>query len=580
LAAALAEDDHRVTLITRRYPESYCEELEDVVENSHNGVRVLLASDSAFMGSDLVQDEHDTLRPHCIVAATMLPSVRATDLHTEAPIWADLFGHVMAEGQAKAAVYEDDSVLEYYYDAECRVLDKADVFSAISWSQQHAVVGELGLRGRLSKAAAGYDFVHRVPLGVEGRSVVWAGPAFRGTTVPADAFVILWSGGYNTWCDVDTLFQGLESAMQQNPRIWFVSSGGELKVQDERTYQRFRAMVESSAHKDRFAFKGWLPTSALVNYYLEANVGINVDKDIYEVRLGTKSRIYEWLRAGLVPVTTRVCELSFQLQRDSLGLTFAPGRPGELAQALVEAAASPESLAAMSDRARTYAAMYLTPGRTAHALRKWVREPSPAPDRGSRLRLEERAPSFRRVKERAEVSETRAAELEAVLHDKEVHVGNLEDRTAYLEGILQDKDVHISNLEADLEQKAAAAEQKDSEGADLKTRLEEATRSLQAKEQELEQAHQRIMRLNEAARDTERKRSEAEAAVTVREQALQDLEDAIENLNANIELLKQELERKDAQVAELESFRQRVTRALSYRIYKRLRGFLPRRSPS
>jgi glycosyltransferase involved in cell wall biosynthesis len=579
-ASALAGDDHDVTLIARRYSESYCDDMADVVERNHGGVRVLLVSDSVFMTSDLIQQEHDALRPHCIVAATMLPAVRAVDVATDRPVWVDLFGHLMAEGQAKAAVYDDDHLLGFYYQAACRVLDNADVFSTISWAQQHAVVGELGLRGRLSKAAVGYEFVSRVPLGVDSRELVWVGPAFRGTDVPSDAFVVLWSGGYNTWCDIETLFAGLEEAMRRNPRIWFVSTGGELKVQDELTYARFRSMADSSALKERFVFRGWLPGAALINYYLEANVGINVDKNIYEVRLGTKSRIYEWLRAGLVPVTTRVCELSYQLDRAGLGFTFPPGRPDKLTDLLVQAAETPDGVAAMSQRARRFAAEYLSPGRTARALRRWVKHPVQAPDRGSRLHLEEEVEPFLSLNRLAESSRERLAELDRAVHDKEVHIGNLEDRTTYLEGILEDKDVHITNLETSLSQSREEAQRGNAENAELRERLRQTEESLKAKEAELNQAHDRIVRLGETSRETERKRTEAEEAVTVREQALEDLEAAIDNLNANIELLKQELGRREARIDELEAFKQRVTGTASYKLYKRFKSALPGRTPS
>ncbi len=580
LASALASDGHDVTLITRRSPESYCESMPDVVAKQHGGVNVLLASDQVFMTPEFAQGEHDSLRPQCVVAATTVPAVRAADLTTEAPLWIDLFGDALAEGQAKAAVCGDDDLLGDYYEAACKLLDRADAFSTISLPQQHAVVGELGLRGRLSSAAAGYQFVRRVPLGVEGRYVVWVGPAFRGRDVPADAFVVLWSGAYNSWCDVATLFEGLEEAMRQNQRIWFVSTGGELKTQDEVTYDGFRHMAESSRFRERFVFRGWVPASALINYYLEADVGINVDKDIYEVRLGSRGRITDWLRAGLVPVTTRVCELSYQLEQRSLGFTFLPGQPNELSELLLQAARSPEQLNLMSDNARAFAAIYLTPRRTAWALRQWVKCPAAAPDRGARIRLEEQAAAFKSLGEKARALETRGAELEGAVHDKDVHIGNLEDRVTYLEGIVQDREAQIGNLEAAASHAEALAKQREAELGAVQDELTSAADGLKTREGELRQAHDRLVQLNEAARETERKRSEAEAAVTVRERALEDLEEAIDNLKANIELLKQELQRKDALIARLEAFRQKVTRAFSYKVYRRLRSILPGRAPS
>ena len=59
--------------------------------------------------------------------------------------------------------------------------------------------------------------------------------------IDADAFVLLWSGSFNTWCDVDTLFTGIERAMERLPSLVFLSTGGEVRGHDEvrtRTFAR------------------------------------------------------------------------------------------------------------------------------------------------------------------------------------------------------------------------------------------------------------------------------------------------------------------------------------------------------
>ena len=43
---------------------------------------------------------------------------------------------------------------------------------------------------------------------------------------------MLWSGGYNLWTDVDTLFRGLEAAMARNPKVHFLSTGGAIDGTD------------------------------------------------------------------------------------------------------------------------------------------------------------------------------------------------------------------------------------------------------------------------------------------------------------------------------------------------------------
>ena len=52
-----------------------------------------------------------------------------------------------------------------------------------------------------------------IPCGLVDEPAEETGPSdpiVRGRHVPEGAFIVLWSGGYNVWSDVDTLFAGLE----------------------------------------------------------------------------------------------------------------------------------------------------------------------------------------------------------------------------------------------------------------------------------------------------------------------------------------------------------------------------------
>ena len=49
-------------------------------------------------------------------------------------------------------------------------------------------------------------------------------------------------------------------------------------------------------------------------HYADADVGINVDKDIYEVRLGSKNRILDWMRAAGHPYAVSSTSLALAEQ--------------------------------------------------------------------------------------------------------------------------------------------------------------------------------------------------------------------------------------------------------------------------
>ena len=150
-----------------------------------------------------------------------------------------------------------------------------------------------------------------------------------------DDFVVLWSGGYNTWTDVDTLYRGLIMAMEKDPSIRFVSTGGEIPEQDIKTYPHFLSLISSGRFAERFIMKGWIPGSEVPDHYFEADIGINIDKDIYEVRLGSKNRILDWFRAGLCVLSSDVCELTEQMAEAGAGYVFRPGDPEDLASKIL-----------------------------------------------------------------------------------------------------------------------------------------------------------------------------------------------------------------------------------------------------
>jgi len=391
MTSPLLADGHELLLVCCRYSAGYGDDQPDTIEleRPEPGLRCLLLRDTLFNDAGYLQSLHDEFRPDCVVAATVIPSAAAVKLETRAPIWADLFGHFMAEGQAKASVYQDDELLISYFGIARSILLRADIFSTVSHAQELAAVGELGFTGRLNSRTSGYRFTVEIPCAMDAEPFPPSAPVFRGSAVGDDDFVILWSGGYNTWADVDTLWAALESAMGSDPGIRFVSIGGELAGQDERTYPRFRELVERSALSDRFVFKGWIPTADVPAHYADADVGINVDKDIYEVRLGSKNRILDWMRAGLPAVCSRVCELSIALDEAGVGYTYPPGDSEALARIILGLAADREGTRALRRRVREYALGHYTFPITTEPLRRWVNNPLPAPDRDNPVRLEE-----------------------------------------------------------------------------------------------------------------------------------------------------------------------------------------------
>jgi glycosyltransferase involved in cell wall biosynthesis len=193
--------------------------------------------------------------------------------------------------------------------------------------------------------------------------------------------VVLWSGGYNTWTDTGTMFRGLQWAMERDPSIYFVSTGGQIDGHDEITYPEFVERITRSTFRDRFVLRGWIPRSEVADYYLEADVGLNCEKPIYEVHFGSKQRILDWSRAALPPISTRLTELSLEIERSQVGWVFPVGDFQRLGEILVDRARHRAETRATGERCRARMLELFGYSRAAAPLLDWLRDPRPASDR-------------------------------------------------------------------------------------------------------------------------------------------------------------------------------------------------------
>lgn len=335
-----------------------------------------------FVYPEFHQQLIDRFAPEAIIAITTPTMGPLGGIQTSAPIWADIHGYVMGESQLYAEQRKNDFFVYHFWKRYDAMLRRADCFSVTSNIQRHTLVGELGALGRLNQHTTGYEFVYSMPLGRENLEIKKTATLLRGESIPPDAFILLWLGGYNDWCDPVTLFQGVEQAMEKNPRIHYVSTGGQIHGVNDVTFPRLKALVDRSPHRDRFHFQGWVPTEDVSNYLAEADAGINVDRVCYESIYGARHRIIEMLRAGLPIVTTNLTEISREVERAGAGMVFPAEDPENLAEAILEAAEHPGVLMDMGVHGQRLFLEKFTDEVTAAPLLEWLKNPVHAPDWG------------------------------------------------------------------------------------------------------------------------------------------------------------------------------------------------------
>lgn len=333
-----------------------------------------------------LQAAHDAFRPDAVVAVNFSHCLYATALHTERPIWMDIYGDMVTIMQAAAFRAGSDRGLGTTIAFVHEVLRAGDAFSACSAPQQHALVGELAMCGRLNRHTFGYELVHVVLPGAPSPTVpprVGSRPRrqLAAHGIADDAVVVLWCGGYNTWTDVQTLFRGLEFAMAGAPQLHYVSAGASTYGAPDNAYERLRALIAGSTHRNRFHLLGWRPWSEIAGLYADSDLGISVDARHYETTYGTRTRLVEMLGAGLPVITTLGTDLSRLLLECGAALTFDIGDWRALGEHLRDAAAHPARRHTLADAAQTCASENLSFAATTAPLRAWAAHPAKAPDR-------------------------------------------------------------------------------------------------------------------------------------------------------------------------------------------------------
>lgn len=327
-----------------------------------------------------------------VVGATVYASSLATRVGLEVPLWADVFGDILAEAQAKAARSGSDWSIVHFWTLFRPVLERGDRFSAVSRAQANALVGQLGMAGRLTSRTAGEELVAVIPCSCEAAAArteedeaATRRRLREELGFGADDFVLLASGGVNTWCDVETTVRGVAAAMEAEPRLRLVVTGGDIPGHDETSYaELLRGLAGLEASRVRVL--GWIDSSRLPDLYFACDLGLHVERPLYERSLGAENRVVEWLAHGLPCVTTALSEAGADLVASGFAFACEPSCPASLDRALRVACTGGDATRTAGREGAAWAASSRAPDRTAAALVEWCTSPRFAGDaEGPRL---------------------------------------------------------------------------------------------------------------------------------------------------------------------------------------------------
>jgi len=261
-----------------------------------------------------------------------------------------------------------------------------DFFVCANQRQWDYWLGRLCALGRLNTDAYQRDSSLRalldvVPFGLPAEPPQHNKQVMKGVVpgIAKDDFVLLWAGGIWQWLDPLSVIRAVSEAAGQNPRIKLVFMG----AQDPNPHNRAMAMAQSAReltaqlgliNKSVFFLDGWVPYEERQNYLLEADVGVSAHPATVESRFAFRTRVLDYLWAGLPMILSQGDDFGDLVHREVLGRAVAPGDVAGWKDAMVHLAADASAMDKARARLRAMAPSFYW-GKTAEPLLRYCEQP-------------------------------------------------------------------------------------------------------------------------------------------------------------------------------------------------------------
>jgi glycosyltransferase involved in cell wall biosynthesis len=212
-------------------------------------------------------------------------------------------------------------------------------------------------------------------------------PVLRGVhpAVGEDDRVILWGGGIWQWLDPLTLIRATARIAESRSDVRLFFPGARHPdhsgVPDMEMHREAKQLSDDLGLTNRVVIFGdWLPYEDRQNYLLEADVGASLHFDTVEARFAFRTRVLDYMWAGLPILATRGDMLSDFVQEHGLGLVIEPEDIDGAAAALMALLDTPELRQRYQPRFQA-AAKQQTWSRVTEPLLRYCRQPRRALDR-------------------------------------------------------------------------------------------------------------------------------------------------------------------------------------------------------
>jgi hypothetical protein len=214
-------------------------------------------------------------------------------------------------------------------------------------------------------------------------------PAVKGVVpgIGPDDEVVLWGGGIYDWFDPVTAIEAVALLKERRPalRLWFLGvRHPNTAILDSPKLAEARARAEELGVAGTHVFfnEGWVAYEDRQDHLLEADVAISLHREHIEAAYSFRTRILDYLWAGLPIVATRGDTFADIIAGRGLGEVVPGGDAAAVAEALDRLLSDKDGRSARKEAAARVAAGFVWSEVLAPLVR-FCSEPLPAADRES-----------------------------------------------------------------------------------------------------------------------------------------------------------------------------------------------------
>lgn len=271
-------------------------------------------------------------------------------------------------------------------------LARGDFFLAASERQKMFWLGQLAGLGRINPSTYEGDpdldgLISVVPFGLPETPPVHERAVLKGVHpgIAADDKVLLWGGGLYTWFDPITLIRAVARLSARHPEVRLFFQGTKHPhpgVPEMAIVAESRRLAEELGVLDVNVFfnDAWVEYADRQNYLLEADVGVSTHHAHIETTFSFRTRILDYLWAGLPMVVTEGDHFADLVEREELGRVVPAEDVDALASALENVLFDADFRERAIGNVRRVAERYTWPVVLAPLI-EFVKDPKPAADR-------------------------------------------------------------------------------------------------------------------------------------------------------------------------------------------------------